>query len=112
MDYTSTGASSGSNSGFVVRLSQWRHSEKFQMSASCLGWYNVTMCPIVHFVNTLQTPPFDIHWSLHCGKLREFRRTFILVAKISSFEDILGLFVHVEMGLDISKDVFNPFMSP
>ena len=57
------GASSGSNSGFVVRLSQWRHSEKFQMSASCLGWYNVTLCPIVHFVNTLQTPPFDIHWS-------------------------------------------------
>ena len=57
------GASSGSNSGFVVRLSQWRHSEKFQMSASCLGWYNVTLWPIVHFVNTLQTPPFDIHWS-------------------------------------------------
>ena len=30
-------------------------------------------------------------------------------AKISSFEDILGLLVHVEMGLDLSKDIFNPF---
>ena len=95
------GASSGSNSGFVVRLSQWSHSEKFQMSASCLGWYNVTLCPIVHFVNTLQTPPFDIHWSLHYGKLREIMRTFISGVQRSSFVDIFGIFDQVLRVLDI-----------
>ena len=59
-----TQAGAGSNSGFVVRVSQWRNSEKFQMSASCLGpLCNVTLCPIVQRLNTLQTPPFDIHWS-------------------------------------------------
>ena len=58
-----TQAGAGSNSGFVVRVSQWRNSEKFQMSASCLGWHNVTLWPIVRRLNTLQTPPFDIHWS-------------------------------------------------
>ena len=29
-------------------------------------------------------------------------------AKISSFEDILGLFVHIGRGHEISKDIFNP----
>ena len=45
---------------------------------------------------------------MHGEKFRATRRTFISGAKISSFEDILGLFVHIGRGHEISKDIFNP----
>ena len=38
---------------------------------------------------------------MHYGKLRGTRRTFILVAKISTFGGILGLFNQVERVPDI-----------
>ena len=38
---------------------------------------------------------------MHYGKFRGTRRTFILVAKISTFVDILGLFDQVERVFDI-----------
>ena len=41
--------------------------------------------------------PYLTLCSLHYGKLSVTRRTFILVAKISTFVDILGLFDQVEM---------------
>ena len=39
--------------------------------------------------------------AMHYGKLRATRRTFILVAKIRTFVDILGLFDKIERVLDI-----------
>ena len=47
--------------------------------------------------------------TLHCEKCIATRRTFISGAKMSSFVDILSLFVHVERGHVISKHVFHPF---
>ena len=59
------------------------------------------------FINTghplasaVPLPPPQVK-SVHYGKFRGTRRTFILVAKISTFVDILGLFDQVEMVLDI-----------
>ena len=45
--------------------------------------------------------------SLHCGKFSVSRRTFILVAKISTFVDNLGLFDQVERVLDINFTQFS-----
>ena len=41
--------------------------------------------------------------SVHYGKLRGTRRTFILVDEISSFVEVLGLYSHVVMVLKIWK---------
>ena len=39
--------------------------------------------------------------TLHCGKFRWTRRTFTLVAKISTFVEILGVFDQVVRVLDV-----------
>ena len=45
------------------------------------------------------------------GNLKQSGGHSLLIsgAKTSSIVDILGLFVHVEGGLDISKRVYHPF---
>ena len=37
------------------------------------------------------------YWPLHYGKFRGTRQTFILEPKISSFVEIFGLFVQLDM---------------
>ena len=50
--------------------------------------------------------------TLHYGKLKGTRRTFILAAKISTFMEDSGLFDQVERDLDILKHVFENFFTP
>ena len=45
-------------------------------------------------------PGLDTCWTLHCGTFRETRRTFVSVAKISTFADILCLSDRLERVVD------------
>ena len=46
----------------------------------------------------------DVAW-VHYRKLIETRQNFLLGAKISSFVEGLGLYVHVDVDLDIWKHI-------